>query len=42
VMSATVPASLLSTVMGSYIRPLASARCSSRRIAACAVGAFTS
>ncbi len=41
VMFATVPSSFTSTVIGSYISPLASACCSSRRIAPCTTGAFT-
>ena len=42
VMFATVPASLTTTVIGSCMRPLASARSRSRSMAACIVGSFTS
>ena len=41
-MFATVASLLTSTVIGSYARPLASARRSSRPIAARTAGAFTS
>ena len=41
VMFATVPASLTAIAIGSWARPLASARCSSREIASRTAAAFT-